>query len=124
MTESLNAPKYGRGENPRALANLKPPWRKGESGNVSGQRGPVITPRIKALLDMDPADFFRFVPKTVADVIAMGYVFEAMQSGFDRGRTEVIERADGKVVERIEVLEEPPALAAIRELQEYMRRMK
>ena len=123
MTESVNGQKYGRGENPRSLANLKL-WEKGTSGNVSGQRGPVITPRIKALLDMDPADFFRFQPKTVADVIAMGYVFEAMQSGFDKGRTEVIERADGKVVERIEVYEEPPALAAIRELQEYMRRIK
>ena len=84
----------------------------------------MITPRIKRLLDMEPADFFRFVPKTVADVVAMAYVFEAMQSGYDRARQEVIERVDGKVPDKIEIYEEPPAVAAIRELQAKLRLVK
>ena len=123
MAESPHEVKYGRGQNPRSLANLTP-WQKGQAPNVHGVQGPKITPRIKHYLDMDPAEFFRLRPKTVADIVAMGYVLEAMQSGFDRGRTEVIERADGKVTTPIEVTQEPPALDAVRELQTYLRRVK
>ena len=86
----------------RQLANLRP-FPKGENGNANGIRGPLITPLIRKYLAMDPADFWRLKFKTVAEIVAAGYVFEAMQSGYDRGRTEVIERADGKVKETHEL---------------------
>src|SRR3990167_2057800 len=118
MAESVAQPKYGRGQNPRSLANLKAPWKPGEQPkNANDTRGPIIGPRIKRMLDMTPEEFFRLKFDKVADIVAAGYVFEAMQSGFDKGRTEVIERADGKVTTPIEVTQEPPALDAVRELQ-------
>ena len=122
--ESANNPKYRRGEHPISRANLMAPWKSGWQGNPHPPTGPRVTPRIKRMLDMTPAEFFRLELKTVADVVAAGYVFEAMQSGFDRGRQEVIERADGRVPALIEVREEPPAVAALRELQGKMRVVK
>ena len=94
--------KYKRGENPRSLANLRP-WGKGEAPeNANNSRGPLITPRIRRMAQMEPQKFFPQRFTTVADIIAAGYVFEAMQSGYDRGREQVINRLDGAVEVKVD----------------------
>lgn len=87
------------------MANLRPPWKSGGQANPHGEQGPKITPRIRHLLDMNAAEFDAWRPRTVGDVIAYNYVFEAMAGSqiSERGRQEVIERVDGKVVEKREV---------------------
>lgn len=94
--DSLNAKSQRRGKHPNSLANLRP-YKKGQSGNAKGTPGPKITPRMERMLDMPLAEFFRIEYKTAADAVAGAYVLEAMMSGFDKSRQELIERIDGKV---------------------------
>lgn len=99
--------KYPRGKNPRSLANLSKAWQKGESGNPAGRplSGPVITPAMRRFADLSVNELFRLdVAKlTVAENIAVRYLIESLQTGYDRSSAEVIERLDGKVKEVKEI---------------------
>lgn len=123
--ESVVRQKYARGQHPNSRANLIL-FEPGVVTNHNGERGPYITPRIQRFLGMTLEELEAFKPQTVADVVALTYVKEAMVGGvlLWRGRQEVLERADGKVPDKIEVRDEPPAVGAIRELQTKLRLVK
>lgn len=106
--DKKEAPKYPRGKHPNSIAALaRRKWKPGESGNPEGKQsvGPIVTPALRRFAYMTPAEFFRLDLQhmTLAEVIAAGYMTEAMQSGFERGRAEVLDRLDGKVKEVKEV---------------------
>ena len=98
MTTNGNAAPSGR---ERQLAALRPPWKPGESGNPSGRpkNTPLITPRLRQMANMTIGDFFALPLQkmTLADIIAAGYMLEAMQSGGERARAEVTDRLDGGI---------------------------
>ena len=97
-------PKYAHGKNPRSLANLRRPWKKGESGNPEGKQpvGPVITPALRRFANLSVSQFWRLpiYDLTVAEAIAAGYLTLAMQTQGDRARDEVTDRLDGPIDER------------------------
>lgn len=70
---------------PNSLANLKPAWRKGESGNPAGPptHGPKIRPAMAKYLDMDEGVFARInvhsMHLTVAEQIAVRALKRAIQ---------------------------------------------
>lgn len=74
-----------RGTNPNSLANLRPPWQKGETGNPAGPptHGPKIRPALNKYLDMDEAQFSRINVHsqhlTVAEQIAVRTLKRAIQ---------------------------------------------
>lgn len=102
--DSVNAPtepKYGRGENPASLANLRPAWKPGQTGHPEGQTRPVITPALRRFAAM-PLDELQEVAAnpgklTGAEAIALGMIIKAATEGRmgDKTREQVIERLDG-----------------------------
>lgn len=100
-TESASAPKYGLGQNPRSLANLKPPWGKGENPNGMGARGPLITPHLKRLAQRGMTDLLELAadPRglTGAETVALMLLMKAATDarGGDKAREQVLERLDG-----------------------------
>ena len=113
---------YGPGQNPNSRRNLVL-FTKDKRPAYPPVRGPLITPRIQYLLTLSAEEFASWRPKTVADGIAWRYVSEALAGGLlsEKGRQEVIERADGKVPDRLVVSEEPASVRSLRELQERLR---
>ena len=103
----------------RSLQNLRL-WQPGIGPNPNGERGPLITPRMRYLLSLTIAQFAAWRPRPAGDQVAYRLVLEAMGGSAisERGRQEVIDRIDGKVVEKIEVWTEPPAIAALKALKE------
>ncbi len=99
VRDSINTPKYRRGENPRSLANLRTPWQKGESGNAKGKDGPKITPHLRRLAGMSVKDFYRLpiYELTMAEAIAAGILTLAIQSEGGRERNMVLDRLDGSL---------------------------
>ncbi len=95
---------YKRGTNPRSLANLRPSWLPGESGNAGGHRSPLITPAMRRyaawtateLVEL-AADESRASKLPMADVIAITMLLKAARdlAGGDRAREFVTERLDG-----------------------------
>jgi hypothetical protein len=89
--------------NENSLKNLRPPWRKGESGNVSGRRPrPLQDAFTKVVMQKASPQVVKALRRfglrpgaTVADVIAAATVKQAA-----RGRTEaaklVIETVEGR----------------------------
>ena len=115
-------PKYAHGKNPRSLANLRPSWKKGESGNPEGKQavGPVITPALRRFANLPVSQFYRLpvYDLTVAEAIAAGYLTLAMQREGDRARDEVTDRLDGSVIQAIVIEQEPKAIVELRKLRE------
>ena len=110
--EPVTQPKYGRGQNPLSLANLKPPWAKGVTGNSKGVTGPMIGPAIRrfAALSLEQLQaLWSLSPKsiTVAEAIAITTLIDALTTGsFTSGaksREQVMDRLDGPVRPTIEV---------------------
>src|SRR3990167_6210390 len=116
MAESASQPKYRRGQNPRALANLTPPWTKADGPNPAppppnAYRGPIITPALRRLAAMPMADLRELlgtieegdVPAgfTVAEAIALVSVKKALTDSTwgDKTREYITERIDGKAAE-------------------------
>lgn len=95
----------------RQLANLRPPWKPGESGNLEGRppNTPLVSPAmyrfaqmpIEQLRDVLAAVILGEVPPgfTVAEAIALTVLADALKTGsFTTGaksRDLVIERIDG-----------------------------
>ena len=93
---------YARGKNPKSLANLRPAWQKGESGNVVGT-DTKITPHIRRFAAL-PIDTLRELSQkpeklTVGEAIAMTLLTAALKTGsFSTGaksRDTVLDRLDG-----------------------------
>src|SRR3990167_11491478 len=94
--------------NPRSLANLKPPWPKGVSGNQGNVRGPVITPRMRHYAQMSYLDLLALAQDQaqldllpMMDVIAITMLVKAAKevAWGDTARKDVIERLDGKAAD-------------------------
>ena len=109
--EPASVPIYGRGQNPRSLANLKPPWEPGTRPRpyVSG---PMIGPAIRkfAALSLEQLQaLWSLSPKsiTVAEAIAITTLIDALTTGVlttgHRSRQQVMDRLDGPVAPAIEV---------------------
>jgi len=99
-----------RGTNPNSLANLKPPWKPGESGNPESKNlgGQVISKYMKALLEQyisAPETSFcnegEYLPAN--QVLAMKIIHDAIK-GDPRAREIVLDRMEGKLKQETEVL--------------------
>ena len=94
------------GNTARNTAGLRPPWKPGESGNMSGRpKRKPLTDAYAALLDKPiPSDMARQLKldesTTYAQVIAMSLVREAVK-GKVQAAAEVADRVEGKITQPI-----------------------
>ena len=96
-------PKYGRGENPRSLANLTP-WKPGQVTNHNGERGPYLKPRLQKYADM-PIEEVKALAKSgtlpLADMVAITWWLDGLETGSfssgARSREQLADRLDGPV---------------------------
>src|SRR3990167_4939751 len=92
------------GINPRSLANLRPHWTKGISGNQGNVRGPVFGPRMRYYAERSYVEIVALAASPAADllplkdVIALTTLLKAARDikDGDQARKDVIERLDGK----------------------------
>ena len=96
------------GNTARNTAGLRPPWKPGESGNLSGR------PKRKPLTDAYAALLGQTVPpeiarqlrisesSTYAEVVAMALLKEAVK-GKVNAAAELADRVEGRVMERVQV---------------------
>lgn len=77
-------------------ANLRPPWKKGQSGNPGGRpKGSVnLTNRLRAALSKNDGQ--------LADIVVKKLIHEAAKGKFNHLH-EIFDRIDGKVTQRIEI---------------------
>lgn len=107
LTKSESQPKYRRGENPRSLANLKPPWK--ERPVTAPHSGPMITPAMKRFAAMGLAQLenIDLNKLTVAEAIAVTYLLDSLTTGsFSTGaksREAVTQRLDGEPAKGLSV---------------------
>ena len=98
---SVDAPSK-RTPHPNSLANLRPPWKPGESGNHVGERGPIVTPFMRRMADMTLEELMALEPKklTLAELIAYRMLLKAAtdEAWGDNTREQVLKRLDGDVV--------------------------
>lgn len=105
MVDSAGAPKYGRGEHPRSLSNLRAPWTT-ETRPDPAPRGPLVTPALKRFLNMPMHELRALcdqatngdVPDsmTVAEAVALVMLKKSLDTRYgDKTRDQVLERADG-----------------------------
>jgi hypothetical protein len=85
---------------PASLANLKPGWAKGRSGNPSGRaKGqPSLTRLIVKVLD-EPVGKAK-KPKTLWEALARSIVVAAIKGSYAQ-QSEIWQRVDGKVPDRL-----------------------
>lgn len=105
VAASVKAPKYPPGRNPASLANLKPPWKRGESGHASGTSGPMITPHLRRFATLPVSDFYRLplYSMTMAEAIAAGLLTLSLQASGSKERDQVLDRLDGGVAKNLDV---------------------
>ena len=107
------------GNTARNTAGLRPPWKPGESGNLSGRpKRKPLTDAYAALLDKPiPPDMARQLKldesTTYAQVIAMSLVREAVK-GKVQAAAEVADRVEGKITQPISGPDEGPIVHEIR----------
>jgi hypothetical protein len=112
------------GNTARNTAGLRPPWKPGESGNLSGRpKRKPLTDAYAALLDKPiPPDMARQLKldesTTYAQVIAMSMVREAVKGKFNAA-AELADRVEGRVMERVQVDHRGDPLAEL--LSEFKR---
>ena len=98
-------PEHG-GNTERNTAGLRPPWKPGESGNLSGRpKRKPLTDAYAALLDKpitpDMARQLKLDESTTyAQVIAMSLVREAVK-GKVQAAAEVADRVEGKITQPV-----------------------
>ena len=111
--------KQNGGNTARNTAGLRPPWKPGESGNLSGRpKRKPLTDAYAALLDKPiPPDMARQLKldesTTYAQVIAMSLVREAVK-GKVQAAAEVADRVEGKITQPISGPDEGPIVHEIR----------
>lgn len=106
--------KYQRGENPNSLANLRAPWKPGQSGNPAGPGKGFkrVSDRIKAILEQEVPELsgeFDYIKQllkenksiTVNDVLAAVTVYKALHGNFKYMKL-IMDRLEGPVTKRIE----------------------
>jgi hypothetical protein len=107
------------GNTARNTAGLRPPWKPGQSGNLSGRpKRKPLTDAYAALLDKPiPPDMARQLKldesTTYAQVIAMSLVREAVK-GKVQAAAEVADRVEGKITQPISGPDEGPIVHEIR----------
>ena len=97
--------------NPNSLANLKPAWQPGQSGNPGGnyKNTPKISNAYDRLLAMTPSEIAEYEPKNVAEEIALRQVQAARRSANAlQSVKEITDRTEGKAKQNM-VIEEKPA---------------
>src|SRR6516225_259684 len=97
----------------RSLANLRPPWKPGESGNPSGHRKPITKAYEAIITDRLPPGLRKFklgqreleLPEgaTFADLIALGQCAAAIK-GNTAAAEEIANRLEGKVAVEVNVV--------------------
>ena len=94
-----------RTPNPKSVKNLRPPWKKGESGNPSGRPKRPLTDAYNAQLarvkDGDRQG------RTYAQLIAEAQIKQAIK-GNTMAAKEVADRTEGRVRQAVEVTLETP----------------
>ena len=117
--ESASAPKYRRGENPRSLANLRPPWTQ-ETRPDAAPRGPLVGPALKRFAAMPMEELQVLLAQveegkpprgmTVAEGLALVLIRDAFTAGVmttgSKSRELLFERVDGapeKTAVRVDV---------------------
>lgn len=95
--------KYGRGENPASLANLKP----FEPGNVkvgnAVHSGPMVTPALRRIAEQRVSDIEELYQRKetlrAVDAVAVCMIHDAIQQGMVaiKAREELLDRLDGTV---------------------------
>lgn len=84
------------GISPRSLSNLRPPWKPGESGNISGRpKKSLMQSRLEEV-----ANSPEFVEKWIA--AAVDRSCNAQVAGFLMSR-EILDRVDGPVKQEIDM---------------------
>lgn len=88
-------------------ANLRPPWKPGQSGNPSGINRKPISDRYQAVLELPLPDDVRRALKldkgaTYGDALAFRIILSAIKGRPDAAR-EVADRVEGKPRQRVEV---------------------
>ena len=106
-TQSVSKPiKYHRGENPKSLANLKPPWQKGHAPlSDPPEKGFQVSRRLRRMLE----ELSDFIPpnanpndKVYAEQIARQIIIKSAQG--DTPMTNILlDRTEGKVPDKHEV---------------------
>jgi hypothetical protein len=110
------------GNTARNTSGLRPPWKPGESGNLSGRpKRKPLTDAYAALLDKPiPPDMARQLKldesTTYAQVIAMSLVREAVK-GKVNAAAEVADRVEGKITQPISGPNEGPIV--VRSLNDF-----
>ncbi len=111
---SVDAPKakvqtYARGQNPKSLANLRPPWQPGQSANPVAIMGPIITPHLRRYALM-PYPAFQHVDTskiTTAEALALAMLTFAFQPKGEADRRNVLDRLDGALPRNVDVALNP-----------------
>ena len=94
-----------RTPNPRSLRNLRPPWRKGESGNPSGRPKRPLTDAYNAqLARVKEGDRQN---RTYAQLIAEAMMKQALKGNVMATR-EITDRIEGKARQAVDVTVETP----------------
>lgn len=93
--------------NPSSLANLRPPWKKGESGTPLGKQtiGPRITPVLRRYADLQVFELYRLPihTLTLAEAMAAAIWMLSLQEQGDRARQMILDRLDGPLPKPTEV---------------------
>ena len=75
--------------------NLRPPWKKGESGNPKGRpKGMNVTARLKRILDENEGQ--------VSEALAKAIIKAALK-GDHKFVTTILDRVEGKVTDKLEL---------------------
>ena len=98
----VDAPDYVPGALTVTPPGLKPPWQPGQSGNPNGNRGPLIVPAMRRLLDKYSLDELKALDPNklrIAEAIAHAAILQALERSKDgdRAREQLMNRLDGPV---------------------------
>lgn len=106
MTPNDEKPK--REIHPNSLANLRP-FLPGQSGNPSKGRGPSLTEAIKDILR----------DRKILDMLARSVIKHAMEKGDAKLINIILDRLDGPVEQRVEVIQRTSLSDAVFEVARY-----
>lgn len=101
--------------NPNSLANLKPAWQPGQSGNPGGnyKNTPKISNAYNRLLALAPEELKTFKAANVAEEIALKLVRAAVRNANSLPAVrEITDRTEGKAKQNM-VIEEKPTDAVL-----------
>jgi hypothetical protein len=117
----------GHKVNPKSLANLRPPWRKGETPNPHGinRKRPITDEYFARACEPVPEKLRKRFNRrakmellepgvTWAQAVALRMCYEALMEGSTRAAREMREAIEGKAPQRLEITSPPRSEITIR----------